>query len=336
MIEGHGDDLYRYGERVKHNFSSNIFAGFDHSRLVDHLSQCGWCVGSYPEPEPYTLESMLAEAEGVGKENVIVTNGATESIYLLAQMHRGGQSAIVIPTFREYQDACRIHGHKIAWASSPEDIGGENDMVWICNPNNPTGQVFPKDAVAEAARKGRRSLFVIDRAYDLYCTEKLTTAREAVESGNIVLLSSLTKQFAIPGLRIGYAIGPAEVISGLRALRMPWSVNAPAIEAAIYLLRNKNAYKVDAAFLASEARRIREELKSYGIECSDSDCNFFLAKLPKGTSAELKDYLIERHGILIRDASNFEGLGPRHFRVAAQTPEENDLLLDCIGKWMKL
>lgn len=121
----------------------------------------------------------------------------------------------------------------------------------------------------------------------------------------------------------------------MRELRMPWSVNQLAIEAAKYLLDNKSNYHIDADGLHREALRIAESLRALGIAVSNTDCNFILCKLPAGNAAELKEYLVNSHGILIRDASNFEGLGKGHFRVAAQKPVENDMLINAIRQWME-
>ena len=112
MIEGHGDDAYKY-KAIKINFSSNVYNHVDHSRLHQHLFQQMESIRTYPEPEPYSLEKVLAERFHLSSEEVCVTNGATEAIYLIAQTFRNQISAILMPTFSEYADACRLHGHKV-------------------------------------------------------------------------------------------------------------------------------------------------------------------------------------------------------------------------------
>lgn len=335
MTEGHGDDLYRYGGRVKHNFSSNIFARADHSDLMAHLASCGTKIAAYPEPEPFTLESELAAAAGIGSSSVMVTNGATEAIYLIAMMMSEKRAAILAPTFREYQDACSIHNVAMTFFGDMESMP-DAEVIWICNPNNPTGRRIDPRIILDTAAHCPDTLFVIDQAYADYLTMPVILPDEAVEAGNIVLLSSLTKRYSIPGLRIGYAIGAGPVLDRLRARRMPWSVNALAIEAALWLLRHKDDYTIDAPALHTEAVRITKALEKIGIRCMPTDCNFLLAQLPDRTAAELKEWLVERHGLLIRDASNFETLTPRHFRVAAQSPEQNDILINALKQWTDL
>lgn len=335
MTQGHGDDVFRYGDRVKYNFSTNIHQNVDHGKLIRHIEELGDIFRNYPEPEPQSVEAMLAETLDVGKDNVLVSNGATEAIYLIAHRTEGKNSAIVVPTFREYQDACKVFGHDIAFISSPSEIPADSDIVWICNPNNPTGQAYDADALGALIAENQERLFVLDQAYADYSIKATLSPRAVFSLPNVIILYSLTKRFAIPGLRIGYAVGSKNIIDSLRRLRMPWSVNSIAIEAAKYLIDHRDKYRIDAVSLHNEALRISDALESLGIHTFPTDCNFLLASLPNGTSAQLKDRLVENCGILIRDASNFETLDGSYFRVAAQTRHENDLLIKSIEEWMR-
>ncbi|MDE6022798.1 MAG: aminotransferase class I/II-fold pyridoxal phosphate-dependent enzyme, partial [Muribaculaceae bacterium] len=165
MIDGHGDDLFRYGDRIKANFSTNIPQGVDHSGLIDHLSLHADIISSYPEPQPKSVECRLARIHDVLPETIIVTTGATEAIYLLAQAYAGGRSSIVVPTFREYQDACRIFNHDVAYIFSLDYISGDENMVWLCNPNNPTGLVSDRKKILETIDTYPDIVFVVDQAY---------------------------------------------------------------------------------------------------------------------------------------------------------------------------
>ena len=113
MTEGHGDDAYRYGCDIKYNFSTNVYGGFDHSGLTAHLCNVADCIRSYPEPVPVSVEAALASLKEVGPEAVMVTNGATEAIYIMACELAGRQSAVIAPTFSEYADACMVYSHRL-------------------------------------------------------------------------------------------------------------------------------------------------------------------------------------------------------------------------------
>lgn len=336
MIDGHGDDLFRYRNKIKINFSTNIPQNVDHSGLIAHLAEFSDIISSYPEPEPRSVEEKLAGTLGLAADNIMVTNGATEAIYLIAQTYSGCRSSIIIPTFREYQDACRIFNHSVCFASSLEEIKGYEDVVWLCNPNNPDGRVSNRKELLEVIDRCPDILFIVDQAYEPYSIKEVLSAEDVIFRQNIGMLQSLTKQFVVPGLRIGYVIANAGIINRVRSLRMPWSVNAMAIEAAHYLLENANDYVIDAASLHSEAMRLTKAFRKLDISVAETDCNFILAKLPSHSASELKEWLIENHGLLIRDASNFQGLSNRHFRVAAQTQEENNLLIKAIEEWTSL
>ena len=148
MIEGHGDDLYRYNSQVRINFSSNICQQTDHTALKAHLANHLDLVNHYPEPQPRKLEEQLAEYHDIPAECVMVTSGVTEAIYLIAQMTRGGMSVIPQPTFSEYADACRLNEHIISYEyESDQKLLPTRRIYWLCNPNNPTGGVMTEGII---------------------------------------------------------------------------------------------------------------------------------------------------------------------------------------------
>ncbi|MCM1221902.1 MAG: aminotransferase class I/II-fold pyridoxal phosphate-dependent enzyme [Lachnospiraceae bacterium] len=334
MIDGHGDDLWRYAGKVRHNFSTNIHSAFDHSLLMEHIASSAHAILSYPEPKPVSVEMKISDLQDCKQENVMVTNGATEAIYMIAKEFSGAESLILAPTFREYQDACEMYGHKVKFIKSLHEISGNSNLIWLCNPNNPTGKVTPRSRILEIIYENTDKVFIIDQAYSDYTLMPTLNAKEIIEAGNVILLGSLTKRFAVPGLRIGYAIGNASLIDRIKKWRMPWSVNGISIESAKYLLDNIQNYEIDTTLLHAEALRISGKLQEMGIDVLPTDCNFILCRLPYSIAANLKQFLIEEAGILIRDASNFELLSEKHFRIAAQTPQENDLLITYISQWI--
>ncbi len=332
MIEGHGDDAYKY-KAIKINFSSNVYNHVDHSGLHQHLFQQMESIRTYPEPEPYSLEKVLAERFHLSSEEVCVTNGATEAIYLIAQTFRNQISAILMPTFSEYADACRLHGHKVVPIYNLNRLPDRGRLIWLCNPNNPTGEVREKEGLTACIKQNPQRIFIMDQSYEFFTQKALLTAREAAEFPNVILLHSMTKRFAVPGLRLGYITACKELLHEIRTQRMPWSVNQLAIEAGHYLL-SSSQYDIDISLLLREKERLIQSLLSIGgMEIWPSDTHYMLVQLRMGKAAALKEYLATEQGILIRDASNFEGLNEHFFRIATQTPEENDKLVESIKKW---
>lgn len=332
MIEGHGDDAYKY-KAIKINFSSNVYNHVDHSGLHQHLFQQMESIRTYPEPEPYSLEKVLAERFHLSSEEVCVTNGATEAIYLIAQTFRNQISAILMPTFSEYADACRLHGHKVVPIYNLNRLPDRGRLIWLCNPNNPTGEVREKEVLTAYIKQNPQRIFIMDQSYEFFTQKALLTAKEAAEFPNVILLHSMTKRFAVPGLRLGYITACKELLHEIRTQRMPWSVNQLAIEAGHYLL-SSSQYDIDISLLLREKERLVQSLLSIGgMEIWPSDTHYMLVQLRMGKAAALKEYLATEQGILIRDASNFEGLNEHFFRIATQTPEENDKLVESIKKW---
>lgn len=320
MIEGHGDDLYRYNN-IKMNFSSNIFAGTDLSALEDYLCTRMDVVRSYPEPSAASLEQMIASECGINPDEVLVTSGAVDAIYLIAQVYRNeGTCRIMQPTFREYEDACRVFGYQ-----ERED----GALCWLCNPNNPTGDVMATDEVLALAERYR--LLIVDQSYEDYTMAPLLQPADVVHRDNIILLHSMTKRYAVPGLRLGYVTASVQVISRLREQYRPWAINALSLEAGKWLVQRGKTAIPDLSTYLAETQRLRTMLNGIeGIDVQQTETNFFLCTIRQATAAQLKEYLAREHGILIRDATNFTRLTPHHFRIATQSPAENDVLVTAI------
>lgn len=336
MIEGHGDDLYKYGKKIVSNFSSNVYNRIDHSGLYQRLNERLSTICSYPEPMPYSLESEIARRYSLTPRQVCVTNGATEAIYLIAQAFQGRISAVWGPTFSEYADACRVHRHKVKPFYSLDALPEDAELVWICNPNNPTGEVRNKEDLKALVDSHPDKLFVFDQSYEYFTLKFLLGVKEAASFPNVILLHSMTKQYAIPGLRVGYFTASEGLTDDIRNRRMPWSVNSLAIEAAKYLLEEGDGISADIPQLLAERERLKNHLLGTGmLEIWPTDTHYMLIKLRMGKAAALKEFLAVNHGILIRDASNFEGLDERFFRIATQTSEENDKLVKAINEWIE-
>lgn len=338
MLTGHGDDTYRYGDKIKMNFSSNTYQQADLSALKAHLAARMDVIGNYPEPVPEDLETLIAEKLGIPANMVMVTNGANEAIYLIAQLYSGWASVIPQPTYTEYADACRMFGHLISYERTDElELLPEDRIYWLCNPDNPTGNVLLKPFVMQLIRKHPRYLYVLDQSYADYTLQPTILPNEMTSCYNVMLLFSLSKRFCIPGLRLGYVTASPIIIERLRQIRQPWTVNALAIEAGKFLISNDVRVLPDMKACLEEARRLRHELDAIdGLMVLGGHTHYMLVNIEWASAPELKNWLIEHHGILIRDASNFHGLDNHCFRVASQTPEQNDALISAIREYRTL
>ena len=335
MLGGHGDELFSLSAPLRANFSSNVWHQPMPEEFYAHLRESVNRLGNYPAPSAEPLAELIARWHGLGAEQVLVCNGATEAFYLIAQAHRGSASLIAVPSFAEYEDACKVHSHRISYVEYSSLVARSfdgQDMVWLCTPNNPDGTVLDTGFVLRGARQHPQTVFVVDEAYSAFAPEAESVVAHIALHPNLLAVKSLTKQFCIPGLRLGYVLGSAELIAKLRAVKMPWSVNSMAIAAGEYIFGNGC---VHPGFSATDAMRASEQLQVRiaqldGYSVVPSRCSYFLARCLRGTATELKEYLLSQHQLLIRDASNFRSLDAHCFRVAAQDAEKNDWLVDAL------
>ena len=336
MMYGHGDDAFRYGDKIKMNFSSNVYSRADYSELKEYLMAHFDVVGHYPEPDAHTLESMLADQLGIPENTVMVTNGANEAIYLIAQLYKGWASVIPQPTFTEYEDACREYGHLISYDSADElEVLPDDRIYWLCNPNNPTGNVLVKNLINHIIRQHPRYLYVVDQSYADYTLCPMLEPKEMTDCFNVMLIHSLSKKYCIPGLRLGYIAASPIIIERLKHIRQPWTINALAIEAGKFCVKNDLKMIPDLQGYLAEAQRLHQNISAIdGLMVMKSDTNFMLVNIDEGNTPELKKWLIDNYGILIRDASNFRGLDDHCFRVTAQTSEENDTLVEALKAYL--
>ena len=338
MINGHGDDLYRYAGKVHMNFSSNIDASARLQPLMAHLTHCLNSIRNYPEPSPDSLEQAIARKLGVAARHVLAANGATECIYLLAQ-HLAADAtgkplrhAIVQPTFSEYADACKLYGNSVVGVDGQSlwqtGFLQQIDVCWLCNPNNPTGRMFAVNHLLQLIDANPRTLFIVDQSYEDYVAQPVVAAKQVAQRSNVVALHSMTKRYCVPGLRLGYMVASPQLIAQIKAHRYPWSMGALSLHAGMFLVNQAEAVLGGVEQRLAEARRLAQLLAAIPtLQVISSATTFFLVRIDCATAAQLKQWLIDHYGILIRDASNFEGLDNHCFRVASQTSLQNDTLV---------
>lgn len=334
-LNDHGDDRYRYsGVEIVADFSSNVPHLPEDEGLWHYLTSRKEVLHRYPEPRAYSLEVGIARAQGVSAESVLVTSGATEAIYMIAHLFAERQSYIPQPTFSEYRHSAKIYGHTIIEPSIEAFFSGTvevvpGSVVWLCNPNNPTGITYDHQQLLEMMRSNPSVAFVVDQSYGAFTPKQVLLPWEVIDLPNCFLIRSLTKTYAIPGLRLGYITAAPALLEQLVSLKLPWSVNAMAVETGYYLLENGLPFHLEA--LLEERKWLVEQLiRLEGVEVFPTDTHYFLAKLKHLTASELKDWLVNHHGILIRDASNFRTLSSHHIRLATQSRAENERLVEAL------
>jgi len=329
MIYGHGDDTYRY-KNIRINFSSNTKPGGMSRSLTEHLQKQVAANFSYPEPMAKTLANCIEKRDDLPSESVLITNGAVEAFYLIAAWKKNLKSLIFTPSFSEYEDACVANNHKIEFCPNtefPQSINSSYDVFWLCNPNNPEGNIFNTDTLKEIIQQNTNTLFVVDEAYVDFVEENISLIDLVSKFDNLIITRSLTKRFSIPGLRLGYLVAAPAIVTHLLTGIIPWRINTLAQEAGLFCFSKEYTDNFQLSDFITESKRFQNEINSIeGFSVEASETGFFLVE-GKQKASELKNDLATRHGMLIRDASNFRGLSENHFRVATQLPNENNELI---------
>ncbi|QJB30508.1 aminotransferase class I/II-fold pyridoxal phosphate-dependent enzyme [Chitinophaga oryzae] len=337
MIQGHGDDAYLFDRPIVADFSSNVYYGGMQEKLAQHVAAHIRDAGHYPDPEGGKLQRQIEQRTELTPGMVMVTNGGTEAIYLVAQAFRGATTTVVVPTFAEYTDACKLHGHEVSYFFREKlepDTRFITDLVFLCNPNNPTAQAMNEETLLQLVQFNSRSTFIIDEAYIEFTRNADSLLPHLHRLPNVLVLRSLTKSCCIPGLRLGYLAGQKALLDKVRAFRMPWSVNSLALEAGHYIMDHPAEFEVPVDALLADTYQLWEGVRKMPeFRVYPTHTHYFLFETLTGTAAALKLWLVNNYGILIRDASNFYGLEQGHCRIACRNREDNTLLLTALRKW---
>lgn len=339
MIHGHGDDLYKSGTQVVANFSTNVWYEADYQLLSSLLQQHAEKMFHYPEPDAGSFRQAVAAHHGLSAEQVIAGNGATELFYLIAHAFAGALTVIPIPTFQEYEDACTLYHHRIHFIpysdSFRKEMPEHPKLMFICNPNNPDGEIWREADIRFLLENYPDMTLVIDESFLHFAPDIRSAVHLLAEYDNLLVVRSMTKSFAIPGLRLGYMLGSPEKTAYLSHFKQPWSVNALAIEIGKELLQKAWELLPDIeALVERQFNFIHEIMDIPGFLPCPSHTTFFLVATDFD-ARKLKQHLLKKEGILIRDASNFRGLSEHFFRVNTLTEEKNNLLIRALRNYVE-
>lgn len=339
MLNGHGNDLHKYTNIVA-DFSSNVWFQGPPIMLLDYIQTQAISVANYPEP---AAESFCAKAEeyfNLQNKSVLATNGSAEAFYLVARNFEKQSATVLYPSFAEYQDACLSYQMEINYVSN-QNLTDKHlfntKTVWLGNPNNPDGKIFTKEIIQSWLKNNQDTVFIIDEAYAELSISYQSVISLLAKYTNLIVIKSFTKTFAIPGLRSGIILTSPELARQLNKWLIPWAVNSIAVNTGKFIIDHYNELLFDKTLLKNHCQLFQKKINQIkNIEVVPSDCNYFLARLKKGTASNLKKYLASEHGILIRNADNFYGLSKQHIRLASQTEQKNNLLIQALNQWNSL
>ena len=282
----------------------------------------------YPDDDYSQLKEIIAKTFHKKPDEICVGNGSIELIRTCCKITVTTDRPFFYtetPTFGEYTYSAELFGGKHVPNLA------EADLVFICNPNNPTGTLRTRRAILDLCKnlKDGASIFCADEAFIDLADPKESLIPDAKD--NILVIRSLTKCFSVPGIRFGYGFGDPDLIAKIEAARLPWTVNSYAEAFALQAFRHYDKLAESRRLIAKERAFMNDALGSLGLSCVSSAANFLLVETGRNVEA-LCDQLRKR-GILVRDCTSF-GL-PTNIRVAVRTREENEILLREIGSCLR-
>lgn len=305
-------------------------------RAMDHISQ-------YPPVMAQPAVSALAKAHGVGEDSVIVGNGSTEIIGWIVQALKPARAGWVIPCYTGYAEICAAANIAASSINSADPLNGfpvsldavlktNADMIFLASPNNPTGTTLDPAELLDLAARAPSRWIVLDESFvDFLPDSRSRTLVRNDLPENLVVVKSLTKFFAIPGLRLGMACANPRTIKRIAKLRLPWTVNGLAQAAARVIYNDKAYIKTTGNIVTTLRKAFSRSLSQLpGFTVYPSEANFILVRLPpKWPAPRVQEALLKR-GILIRSCQNFPGLDETYCRLAVRPREEIELFMNTI------
>ncbi len=354
-MELHGGNIYKLkretGMEVL-DYSANINPMGLSDRLKEEIGKNLNLLEKYPDPDYLEMKEVIAKHNKVEVKNIIVGNGATEIMFLYAKNLKPKKVLIISPTFAEYERALKTVNCEIDYFQLKEEenfllniprlkktLDDNYDLLVVCNPNNPTGKFIDKVILDDLALscKDKGISILLDEAFIEFVDGSMDRSLAGYKHKNVFIVRALTKFFAIPGLRLGYGITfDEELKDKIEGNREPWSVNAIAELATKVLLEDCDYITRSENWIREEKRFMYEELeKIEGIKPYITETNFILVKLINDMKVkEFREKMISL-GVLIRDASNFNYLDDRYFRLAIKDRVNNIKVLGCIEDAIK-
>ncbi|MBZ5751075.1 threonine-phosphate decarboxylase CobD [Metabacillus rhizolycopersici] len=329
------------------DFSANINPLGPPPVLKEHLVEAYNQLERYPDPDYREATKLVAVHEGLVQEQVLLTNGGSEAIFLVAQQFIGKKALIIEPTFSEYERACQVYNLSVTHLSLQLEHNfsfplekvlhkiEKVDVVFLCRPNNPTGTVIDLEDIKALLNKGVecQTTIVVDEAFIHFLPSQITDLAFLIDTySNLILLRSLTKIYAIPSLRLGYMIARPEMITRLKRNQIPWSVNGIVTALLPNLFTQELFIDGTKAWLQRQLKVLTSELSRLGFFYSPTLVNFYLLRDQHADSEQLFRYLL-KNKIIPRHTHNFKGLDGHYLRFAVRSEDENSYLLKTLSRW---
>lgn len=352
----HGGNLYAKIREKGGNFSEilDFSANINPLGMSDKIRQALHnsleSIIHYPDAQAHALKEALSQHYRVDYQSITIGNGAVELMYILCHMLAPKRILVTAPTFSEYECAARASGANIEYFYLNEnndfkiDIQtlikqiNDIDIIFICNPNNPTGTLLTNKQLDQLliTAKAKNTYVVIDESFiDFLPDANQYSCRHLLKQhNNLIILHSLTKFYAIPGLRLGFSLTTPKITMLLHKGKDPWNVNTLAQNAGVVGLCDETYQKFSRDFITKSKNELYNNLLTIkGIKPYFPSVNFILINIKEtNMTAEQLQEIMENNNILIRDCSNYPGLSSEYIRIAVKRLEQNNILIATLRK----
>lgn len=294
----------------------------------------------YPDTQCFGLRQAISKVEQIPMEQIICGNGAADLIFSLVRSIKPRKALIPIPSFYEYEQALRMVECEIVYHNMKGEDGfslredfleamtDEVDVIFLCNPNNPTGHLIQREFMEVILRRCEDYdiLLVVDECFmDFVSASKQHTIKDlCIKSKHLFVLKAFTKLYAMPGLRLGYGFcNQIELLNKMKEMSQPWNVSIPAQMAGIAALKEEEYVRLSLELLKQERTYLKREMEKLRFKIYGSKANYIFFRAKRG----LYEACLEK-GFLIRDCSNYKGLEAGYYRIVVKTHEENEKLIE--------
>lgn len=350
----HGGNIYKKARELQIpeqdilDFSANISPLGIPEGIKQKMIEAMDGIIHYPDPDCTGLREAIGEFDGVNPEYVLCGNGGADLLFRMALGLKPKKVLLPVPAFVEYEEALRSVDAEITYFYMEKDfrvkenlldaMKKKQDLLVLCNPNNPTGLLIERKLLLSILQKAKEMdmMVLLDECFlEIYLGEKDYTLKSYLEEfPNLMILKSFTKLYAIPGVRLGYLLcSNREVLISLKKCGQAWSVSHFAQAAGLAALEEKEYREETINTIAKENQYMKEELSKLPIRLYEGVVNYFFFQAPGDDSLDKR---MEKHGIMIRNCSNYVNLGNDYFRVAVKNHEENVKLLAALKKEMEV
>ena len=346
----HGGDWAGYRARFGHDaldFSANVSPLGLPQGVADAIVAALPTADRYPDPLCRELRTALSRAEQLPEPWILCGNGAADLIYRLVWALKPRRALLPVPTFAEYAAALESVGCEVKRKTLHEAddfavteafvqaVNQSIDLVFLCQPNNPTGQITPPELVQRLVRRCADcgAVLVVDECFlDFLQQRDALTAKPLLQTApNLVILKAFTKLYAMAGVRLGYALcSNTALLAKMQAAGQPWGVSSLAQAAGAAALRETAYADAVRALIADQRPRLAAGLRALGLQVIEGSANYLLFRAPETLGAAL-----QQRGVCLRSCGNYPGLSAGWYRTAVRTAPENEQLLQTMREVLK-